>query len=161
MSPQDESTYGPEIFRTYGALHKSVGLNKPHPPVGYACQQITFPDLTDPKPGPVSLTDPPEELIEFAAPQVVTKCNAPLSGVSPWASFWLNKQRLVSTGKGFRDAGERARGALQAFFERTIDAHVDKFDVMATGAAPTLERCALFRFSLFGRVRSSTLFKGH
>ncbi|GAQ78033.1 hypothetical protein KFL_000070040 [Klebsormidium nitens] len=136
---KDESTYGPEIFRTYGALHKSVGLTQPPPPPGYACQQITFPDLTDPKPGPVNLNDPPEELIEFDEPQVMTKCS-PTGGISPWGMFWLNKNRLLSTGKGLRDAGERARGALQGLFERTIDAHVDKFDVMATGAAPALDR---------------------
>jgi hypothetical protein len=138
---QDEATFGPEIYRTYGALHKSIGVSRPPPPFGQAYQQITFPELTDPKPSWVN--EGPVEVIQFDKDTVVLKNKVCAPGGPPlrWGSFWFNKQRLLSTGKGLREAGERARDFLQTLAEGVMDAHVDKFDVMATGASPTLERC--------------------
>ncbi|GAQ89969.1 hypothetical protein KFL_005840010, partial [Klebsormidium nitens] len=136
---KDESSYGPEIFRLYGALHKSVGLTRAPPPPGFACQQITFPELTDPKPEIDTTDDAPIELVQFEEDRSVLPRLPPLGGSPRPPSNWINRQRLLSTGKGLREAGEPARECLRRLFERATASHVSKFDTMAGGTLPTLE----------------------
>lgn len=122
---QDEATYGPDLYRLYGALHKSGGLALPPPVRGHAYHQISFPELTDPKPPSPSqggktpgISNPLDaddvELIKFEEKPLFNPCTLlPNGHLAPWGSFWYNKKRLLATGKGLQEAGERGRQLVQ------------------------------------------------
>ncbi|GAQ78407.1 hypothetical protein KFL_000120530 [Klebsormidium nitens] len=148
-SAGDEAAYGPEVYRTYGALHKSAGVHRPLAFAGYGYHQISFPKLTDPEPPLLETGATPAsdevELIEFEDEPLFNKCIFQKNPFAfRWGTFWFNEKRLEATGKGLARAGARGRQLVQGLTELTLSSHVKRFDCMAAGGTPSLEKYLAF-----------------